>query len=217
MRRVGATSDDPFGQQFRVLCVCTGNVYRSRIAEDEFRLSLRTRLGQDAERFLITSAGTRATTGAPLAPDYLRALERLGVDPAGLGPTRHLEAVDIRAADLVLGADRGHRSAVLALVPGAMRRTFVLGELARIVAAAVDRAAVADPASGGDPVIRAREVVAAAARHRGAVPAAGADDIADPWAQPHAVLELAARQVREAVARTVDVLVGARDADLGRQ
>jgi len=31
------SSSEPAGERFHVLCVCTGNVYRSRIAEDELR------------------------------------------------------------------------------------------------------------------------------------------------------------------------------------
>lgn len=198
----------PVDDRFHILCVCTGNVYRSRIAEDQLRNELLARLGPDAERFVISSAGTGATTGRPLPPSYLRDLERLGIEPRALGVTRRLEVADIRAADLVLGAERGHRTTVLELVPHAWRRTFTLTEIARIGTAAAERAGFGQSATSDDAVARARLVVAAASKHRGSVPAEGSDDIADPWDQPDAVLDLVARQVREAVATAVSVLVG---------
>ena len=208
MRRVTLPPGPPVEEPFRILCVCTGNVYRSRIAEDELRRGIRDRLGSESDRFLVASAGTRATTGRALASSYARDLERLGIHVGDLAVTRRLEAADIRAADLVLGAERHHRTAVLELVPGALRRTFTLTEIARIGAEAAERAVVTEPASRTDVVVRARLVVAAASKHRGTVPPEGGDDIADPWDQPSAVLDLAARQVREAVATALGALVG---------
>ena len=203
-------------QQFRILCVCTGNVYRSRITQDELRRGIRERLGDRAESFVIMSAGTRATTGVPLEPAYLEQLDGLGVDRRSLGAIRQLVSTDIRAADLILAAHREHRRVVLELVPGAMRRTFVLGELARVAGPASELADVGAPAVDADPVVRAKRVVAAAAKHRGFVRTDDSDDIVDPWGQSTAVLELVARQAREAVSRALDVLVGARDNTLLR-
>jgi protein-tyrosine phosphatase len=218
MRKVTTVPDNALRQPFRVLCVCTGNVYRSRIAEAELRRELLVRLGPDSDHFLIVSAGTDAVTGRPLSSAYVADLDRLGVD-TGSAVTRRLEATEILGADLVLGAERVHRKAVLELAPAALRRTFTFRELARIGRQAVERAEVAGPSGDLDPVARAHRVVASASRVRGLEPAAhvGDDDIADPWNGPEAALELAARQVREAVSRVVDVLIGDRSAVRGRE
>jgi protein-tyrosine phosphatase len=221
MRQVTTVPDNALRPRFRVLCVCTGNVYRSRIAEAELRRELLARLGPDSDHFLIASAGTDAVTGRPLTSAYVADLDRLGVD-TGSAVTRRLEAADVLAADLVLGAERAHRKAVLELAPGALRRTFTLRELARIGRPAVERAeaaGVVDLSGDLDPVTRAQRVVAAASRDRGLEPAAHVsdDDITDPWNGPEAALDLAARQVREAVSRVLDVLIGDGDAVLGRE
>ena len=48
---------------------------------------------------------------------------------------RNIDPRLIKAADLVLTADLGHRAAVVELWPAAVRRTFTLKEFARLLAA----------------------------------------------------------------------------------
>lgn len=192
--------------QFAVLCVCTGNVFRSRIAEHHVRLGLAERLGDAAQSFAVFSAGTGVVDGRPVHPSEAAALERCGLPPDAR-PSRLLTSTDVRRADLILCADRTHRSAVLELEPAALRRTFLLRELARLAAPALERAGSVSGVDD-DPATRARTVTAVAATYRGHFPAAGDDAIADPWGEPSDVLASAADLVRDAVPVLLDSLVG---------
>ena len=194
--------------QFRILCVCTGNVYRSRIAADEIAGQLRALIGSDAEQFAVRSAGTRAETGRPLEPLQARQLARLGLG-VDLPPAHGLDQDELRKADLILTAEQQHRSVVLERLPAVMRRTFMLVEFARLTAGMPLGAGIGD----GSAVDRAREVVAWASSHRAPGVPGGTDDIADPWGRPEAVLELAAGRVRTMSAGAVEALTGLRRDD----
>lgn len=193
--------------RFRVLCVCTGNVYRSRIAEHELRAGLSARLGAKADHFEVSSAGTGAVQGRPVGASESAALQRCGL-PADDRPSRRLTAAELAAVDLVLCADRSNRAAVLDLAPAALRRTFLLREFARVAAPAVDLAVAAgvEPPVYTDPVPSARQVVIAAATFRGYVPRRGDDEIADPWGKADSVLSTTADLVRGAVPAVVEAL-----------
>lgn len=196
---------------FRVLCVCTGNVFRSRIAEHCLRSELANRLGADAGAFEVRSAGAGVVEGRPIHPGESAALVRCGM-PADDRPAHRLTAADIAAADLVLCADRSHVAAVLELVPGAHRRTFGLREFARATGPALRPAAAGRTAASNgvepDPVTRARTAVAHAAAFRGYVPAVADDEIPDPWGRPDEILDVAADLVRSAVPGVVEALTG---------
>ncbi|MDX6374640.1 MAG: low molecular weight protein-tyrosine phosphatase [Nocardioidaceae bacterium] len=165
---------------FRVLHVCTGNICRSPMAEHLMREGLRKRLGDDAGRFVIESAGTWGHSGSPMEPFALRTLSSYDVDGASF-TARELVAEHVVAADLVLGATREHRAAAVVLHPRAAARTFTLREFARLTGA-VDAATLPT----GDPVERARALVRAAAANRGLVPVDNPrdDDLDDPYQAP---------------------------------
>ena len=85
----------------------------------------------------------------------------------------------VKQADLVLGLTRKHRSAIVELVPSAVRRTFTLRELARLVAD-VDPAAL--PGANATTADRLRALVPLAASRRGLVAHRPADDdVVDPY------------------------------------
>jgi protein-tyrosine phosphatase len=144
-----------------VLVVCTANVCRSPLAA---RL-LAAELGVP-----VLSAGARATPGVP-------ACERTAVP--GHAAVR-LEAGHVRAATLVLGAAREHRSAAVALVPSAQSRTFTLLQAARLATWLSDQG-VAAPAGLG-PQDRLAWWVAELDAARGDAPRGDAadDDLPDP-------------------------------------
>lgn len=193
--------------RFRILCVCTGNVYRSRIAEHELRAGLAARIGAQAELFEVSSAGTGVVQGRPVAAAEAAALQACGL-PADERPSRRLTAADLASVDLVLCADVSNRAAVFDLVPRALRRTFLLREFARVAAPAVDLAVAAGVGAPayGHAVPAARQVVIAAATFRGYVARGGSDEIADPWGKADTVLSSVAAQVRDAVSAVVDAL-----------
>lgn len=167
----------------RVLFVCVGNRCRSPLAE---RL-LRTRLGAGSG-IEVVSAGTEAAPGWPIEPPTAVELERLGGDAGGFTSTP-LTAQLVDSADLVVTMSRDLRTEVIALSPRAMRRAFVLAELAAIWTA--------------HPPERLESAATDAARHRSA--GAGTADVPDPMGQPAA----AHRAVADQVAADVEVIARA--------
>jgi protein-tyrosine phosphatase len=189
---------------FRVLHVCTGNICRSPIAEHLMREGLGARLGADADRFVVESAGTWGHDGSPMEPHALTTLAGYAVDGSAFR-ARELVAEHVVAADLVLAATREHRAAAVVLHPRAAARTFTLRELARLVGALEPQERPADV------VDRARSVVASAAARRGQVPPARPahdDDLEDPYHAPERAYLVTARLVDAALAPALDALTG---------
>ena len=191
---------------FRLLHVCTGNICRSPMAERLTRAGLDARLGADAERFLVESAGTWGHSGSPMEPHALSTLAAYGVDGRDFR-ARELVAEHVVAADLVLGATREHRAAAVVLHPRAASRTFTLREFARL-AAAVDPAQL----PVGDAVERARALVRAAAASRGMAPpnTPRDDDLDDPYQAPASAFAVCADLVASTLRGPLDLLAGAR-------
>ena len=137
---------------FRVLCVCEGNICRSPVAA----VLLQDALGPEVE---VTSAGTRAVVGAPVAPE-MEALLRDRSLGSGGSTARQLAADQLRAADLVLTMTTRQRGSAVALAPAVVRRTFTLRELARLLLG------VETDALGSATAERLRRAVPAAAARR---------------------------------------------------
>ena len=187
---------------FRVLHVCTGNICRSPMAEHLMRAGLRQRLGAEADRFVIESAGTWGHTGSPMESYALSTLKTYGVDGQDFS-ARELIAEHVVAADLILGATREHRAAAVVLHPRAAARTFTLREFARL-AGAVDP----DTLPAGDPVERARALVRAAAAQRGMVPPDRPrdDDLDDPYQAPESAFATCGNLVQTTLQVPLDLL-----------
>lgn len=175
----------------RLLVICTGNVCRSPAAVAMLRQAF-----PDAH---VTSAGTRAAVGGPADERVARIAEAHGLFLWGhraVQLTRDLVA----ESDLVLTAAREHRSAAVALEPGALRRAFTLRELARLLPLVppADRPPL-DPAAVRDGS-RLVQLAAAAVRRRHANPGGPAlDDVADPVGRPLPELEAAYAAIDDAV------------------
>ena len=181
----------PDENRFQVLCVCTGNLCRSPVAE---RL-LTARLGSTVE---VTSAGTFGVVGAPIAPPMVARLVAAGVNASDFA-ARRLLASTVRSADLVLALTSEHRGDVVELSPAAVRRTFTLLEFARLIGT-IDPSALPD----GTPADRLRDAVPLAARlrHR----SASSDDVDDPLGQPEAAFQRAFDEIDEATRAIADVV-----------
>ena len=192
----------PAPARFRVLHVCTGNICRSPMAEYLMWAGLDARLGEQADRFLVESAGTWGHTGSPMEPFALRTLEAYGVDGRDF-QARELEPEHVVAADLVLGATREHRVAAVVLQPRAAARTFTLREFARLCAA-VDPARLPED----DVAERAAALVRAAAANRGLVPPARPrdDDLDDPYHAPEHAFSACGELVEASLRGVVDLL-----------
>lgn len=154
---------------FSLLFVCTANLCRSPTAEFLARQQMATVL--PAEQWSIRSAGVRARAGEPVHPRSAEELLRRGVDVAGFRSTQ-LTPELIGQADIVLTAERVHRSAVVRTDPRAAGRTFTLlqfAELCRSVPSLKVAPGTAGPA-----------LLSAALHQRGRKLDDGPTDIEDP-------------------------------------
>lgn len=185
----------------RILYVCTGNLCRSPYMQ---LLTATLLAARGIRNFSITSGGTRATPGRPIAETMGEILRDEGIASdrfrsAGLAPS------DVAAADLVLTAERAHRAEICRLQPSALRKTFTLRQAARILADCdLDRSIVdVEP----DSAHRLQAVSELIARRRGrAGPAVSGDDVADPWRQsPSRYLE-SVHAMRPSLIKVIDTL-----------
>lgn len=187
----------------RILVVCIGNVRRSPAVEALLRNGTAQATGLGDAGVAVASAGVSAQEGDPMDPLIAEELARVGVLPDGHA-ARALRPEDVEQADLVLTAERAQRSAVVRLVPAAVRKTFTVHEFAAL-AVMVGRAALADAA---DPSARLRRLVELAPLERSgrALSRLSDDDLIDPR---HGSARAAHRLVREidtAVATILGVL-----------
>lgn len=181
---------------FHVLHVCTGNICRSPMAERIMRAELVERFGPQAAEVEVHGAGTYGGHhGDPMNPPAARVLAEMGIDSSGFAAT-WLREPQVEWADLVLAATADHRSDVLLLDPKALRRTFVLKELARLA-----REIGPDQLPDGGPAVRLRALVAQAAELRATHPATSrrVDDIGDPYGGPISEFRETAQDIQAAV------------------
>lgn len=191
---------------FRILFVCTGNICRSPFAEILTRHLLIGKLGGNgAAAFCVGSAGVSAVVGSGMHPRTRAELAPWGLHtwPSEKFVARQLVPSIVEAADLVLTAQRHHRSAVAELTPAALSTTFSLREFARLLVT-VDGRQLPTEAP-----VRARHLVQAARQQRGMVGPVSREHerLPDPVGQPQSVHHLTAMLISEALRTFVDVLV----------
>ncbi len=195
--------EHPGTHRFGILFVCTGNRFRSPVAEVLARRLLDEKFGPvHAARFDVSSAGTQAVPGASIHPLTRAELVGLGLDDDESFPdSTPLSVGAIRSADLVLTAERAHRSTVVQMAPTALGKTFCLREFARLVAS------VECAGMPSEPVALARAAVVAARDNRGLIPPVvpSEDDIADPMGLNQAAHHAAARVISSALAQILGV------------
>ncbi len=145
--------------------VCTGNICRSPAAE--LVLASLALPNVRAE-----SAGTSALVGEELNAPMRQILENDGI-PTQDFRARQLTTTIIQHSDLILTATSAHRSVVLREVPGALRRTFTLREVA-------DLTELAERDGPLEPRERSMQL-SLLARLRSARSRDAQDDIDDPY------------------------------------
>lgn len=186
---------------FRVLFVSTGNVCRSPMAERMLGRRLAVALGTASIGFRCESAGIWGHEGAGMEPFATEVLAEQGARADGF-VARELTGHQIAMADLVLGATGEHSDQVVALDPFAMRRTFTIGEFARL-ARAVEQSTLPPR----DPVARARVLVERAADLRVPDPArVRQDDIEDPYGAPLQSFRLCAAAIADGLSGLLEAL-----------
>ncbi|MET0859504.1 MAG: hypothetical protein ABW091_00610 [Microbacterium sp.] len=180
-----------------ILFVCTGNVCRSPFLE----LSLRHGLAQRRiTSIAVRSAGTDALLRQPIAAPMADILADANID-ATTFRSRQLERQMVRSADLILTAERSHRSVVARLQPDALPRIFTLRQAARLVQSAPSEAAIDNSANAASQLA----MLIASGRVINHPSAGDGDDIPDPWQQPRSVYRSVAGMLKE----PLDVLANA--------
>lgn len=183
-----------------IIFVCEGNVCRSPLAE---RL-LSTALAAGGSDVSVASAGTRALVGWPMDDDTGAVLARLGGDPTG-HQGRLVSSAILEQATLVLTATREQRSAVVQIRPRAVKRTFTIRQLGRILD-------LADTSSltGTAPQERLEALISLVVQTRGQVYQTDPtlDDLEDPHRQPLEVHERVAQQILPTVNHLAQALGG---------
>jgi low molecular weight protein-tyrosine phosphatase len=181
---------------FDVVVICSGNRFRSPIAEGVLR---------DASKGLpvnVASAGTLDTRPGPAFPEAVEIGRSYGLD---LEPhrSRRVSGLDLSGADLVLGFEQIH--VATAVVDAAARRehSFVLTELVGYLSGL-------EPMEATNPIERARAAVEAANDERMRSGAPPPDEIADPVGGSDALFRTTAERVRALTLEVASALFGAR-------
>ncbi|HEY2166071.1 MAG TPA: hypothetical protein VGH01_02805 [Jatrophihabitantaceae bacterium] len=181
---------------FAVLFVCTGNICRSPMAERLFQ----SRVSLDAD-VSVSSAGTGALEGWGIDHPSAVALRELGVAPEGHAGRRLTREI-VEDSDLVLTAERAHRSAVVRMAQSTSWRTFTIREFGRLAEQVPLIAEIHDPDG-------LRNRVAEISAQRGVARANGGgavDDIGDPFGGATDVARRAAAQISAAVDEAIRAL-----------
>ena len=184
---------------FRIVVVCTGNRFRSPLAEAFIR---RLTAGLPVE---VSSRGALDLDGAPPLENAVEGAAKLGVDISG-HRARCLAGTDLREVDLVLGFERAHVSRAVVDYGAPREKTFTLPELVELLAALP----AADPDARG-PVERARAVVEQAGRYRRPF-GARLPELADPLRASDRVQRDTVGRLYDASAALVRHLFGAEAA-----
>jgi protein-tyrosine phosphatase len=124
-RTLGLRSDRSIVRRVRpesVLFVCHGNIMRSPMAAEVFRL----RMAMFERTVGVASAGTRTTNGRPADSRALSAAKGFGVSLAA-HRSRSITAALVAHSDLICVMDYRNEVDVLTRFPGSARKTILLG------------------------------------------------------------------------------------------
>ncbi len=188
--------------EFKVLFVCTGNICRSPLGE----YLLRDQLESLKSGINISSAGTMAVIGGAVPDEIKNFSNSLNVEINNHSP-RLITAGMIGNADLILTAERSHRSEVVSLVPRASAKTFTLNQFARLALQheeAIARGDLAQP-----QVSNLYDLILELADFRSiATPPEqpSNDDIDDPYRKSLADYQSAGNEILTAVTTTSEIL-----------
>lgn len=192
---------------FTVLNVCMGNICRSPMAECLLVVASERIVGDKAATLLHShGAGTGGWhQGDPMDPHAARQVRRRGGDPDSFR-ARRLLAEHIEASDLILTATGEQSEFVADLVVDAVNRTFVLGEMRRLLEA-VDPATL--PPFTPDPEMayaRGVALVEAIDTVRSGHAPLPTDEVDDPWSSGERVFTRVADEIERAVSTLASVL-----------
>jgi protein-tyrosine phosphatase len=184
---------------YQVLFVCTGNVCRSPAAQRLLQHHLDHSVGGIAglSGVAISSAGTGALVGEPISPPMAALVAAAGANAEGF-VARQLSTDMILNANLVITMTSDHRRQTVAMLPAAVQRTFVLGELAHMLNQVEARDVTEIAGEWGSTAERLQAMVTIAKRNR--TPGVDPDeDIVDPYGRSKSVYAESFQQVRAAL------------------
>jgi protein-tyrosine phosphatase len=177
----------------QVLFVCTGNIFRSPMAQG-FLIALA------ADRGLETTAMSAGTVPGdrPISPN---ALKVMGEDAHTMADhrSRSLVAEELRDADVVVGMERVHVREAVVLEPEVWPKAFTLKELVR-------RGEAVGPRRPDQSVGTWLALVGAGRTRASLMGDSEEDDVADPFSAPLPVLRATAKEIRDLVGRLLDLL-----------
>jgi protein-tyrosine phosphatase len=185
-------------EEFRILCVCTGNICRSPAAERLLAAALGPGIG-------VSSAGTVSLVGHWIDSPMDRLIVLGGGDVSDF-EARALDASMLKASDLILTMTDAHTGAVIEMWPRAVRKTFMLREFARLLDS-IEPSALPQTTSAE----RLRAALPLAAAKRRPLPNRTRYDVVDPYRLRDEVYEQAFDDIRRAVDQIVKVIAIDRD------
>ena len=168
-------------REFEIVFLCTGNRFRSPVAEALLRAATR---GLPVR---VRSLGLLRQDPLPALVEAVELSRRLGID---LSEHRSacLDGSDLSQADLVIGFELNHVARAVIDAGADRRRTFLLAEL-------VDYLEDTRLPPDQDVTARAARAVEAAAELRAGRPPALPQEIGDPAGRPPKVQEQAMEQI----------------------
>lgn len=189
-------SNEPTSE-FVILFVCRANQFRSVIAEllvEQALVQTGDALcaGGSSTAWRTRSAGIAASEGLK-SPRKVQDLLQLWDIDSSNRLSRRLTVADVVESDLILTAERAHRSAVVAMDPKAVHRTFTIKQFGRLVK---EGHPVQHTRQGGHDLIehaRSRRQLSIAQDPRD-------DDIGDPIGTSSRGLDACAREIAESLA-----------------
>jgi protein-tyrosine phosphatase len=180
--------------RFRIVVVCTGNRFRSPLAEHILRRET------EGLPVSVRSVGVLDLGGIEALPEALAAAQELGLDLSA-HRTCVLAPEPLAGADLVVGFERAHVARAVVAGRAPLERTFTLPELVGLLPP--------EPPEGDeDPVARARALVASVAVGRTDPRTAPVPELADPLGHSPSFFGRTAEQVDELSRRLVTQLFG---------
>ena len=102
-----------------ILCVCTGNICRSPLAE--------AALADALPEVSVRSAGLHALVGHPVEPNAAQSARDLDLPSKAEHSATQLEREHLAAADLVLAMDKGHLDEIRRRWPEFSGKTLLMG------------------------------------------------------------------------------------------
>jgi protein-tyrosine-phosphatase len=184
---------------FSIVFVCTGNRFRSPLAEAFVR---RLTLGLPVT---TESFGMLEVEGAPALPEALEIARACGVD-LSLHRTRQVGETSLADVDLLIGFEDSHVRLAVVDAEAPRHRAFKLGEVVRLLPPV-------EPPEQGRIVERARQIVKELADLRAAAPGSSvSDETPDPFGRSWNAYRETASEIRASSIRLAAALFGATNA-----